>query len=94
MIGCGISRTLLAVSIVAGVAGATLPALAGSTGKGTAGTGFPQYTYEADANRLCKGDKFVWGSSAHKGIYYGQGCRSATHWRVLRLQGRREEGWL
>ena len=74
MIGCGISRTLLAVSIVAGVAGATLPAQAGSTGKGTAGTGFPQYTYEADANRLCKGDTVGWGSSAHKGIYYVKGA--------------------
>ena len=34
----------------------------------------PQYTYEADANRLCKGDTVVWGSSAHKGIYYVKGA--------------------
>jgi hypothetical protein len=32
------------------------------------------YTYEADANRLCKGDTVVWGSSAHKGIYYVKGA--------------------
>ena len=66
-----ISKTLLAVSIVAGAA---LPARAGSTGNGAAGGGFPQYTYEADANRLCKGDIVVWGSSAHKGIYYVKGA--------------------
>ena len=35
---------------------------------------FPQYTYETDANRLCKGDTVVWGSSAHKGIYYVKGA--------------------
>jgi len=34
----------------------------------------PSYTYEADANRLCKGDTVVWGSSAHKGIYYVKGA--------------------
>jgi hypothetical protein len=64
-----ISKTLLAVSIVAGAA---LPARAGSTGNGAAGSGFPPY--EADANRLCKGDTVVWGSSANKGIYYVKGA--------------------
>jgi len=74
MIRGSISKTLLAVSIVMGAAGATLPALAGTTGNGAAGTGFPQYTHEADANRLCKGDTVVWGSSQHKGIYYVKGA--------------------
>jgi len=94
MVGWSISKRLLAVSIVSVAAGAALPARAGSTGNGAAGGGFPQYTYEADANRLCKGDTVVWGSSAHKGIYYIQGCWSPAHRRVLRLQGRREEGGL
>jgi hypothetical protein len=74
MLGWSISKSLLAVSIVSVAAGAALPARAGSTGNGAAGTGFPQYTYEADANRLCKGDTVVWGSSAHKGIYYVKGA--------------------
>jgi hypothetical protein len=69
-----IRGTLLAVSIVAGTAGAALPTGAGSTGNCAAGTGFPQYTYEADAIRLCKGDTVVWGSSQHKGIYYVEGA--------------------
>ena len=60
---------LVAVVTVAGIAGA-LPALAGSTGNGTAGSGFSQYTFEADAIRLCKGDTVVWGSSANKGVYF------------------------
>jgi hypothetical protein len=69
-----ISKALLCFSIVLGIAGAALPGLAGSTGNGTAGSGFPQYTYEADANRLCKGDTVVWGSGANKGIYYVKGA--------------------
>ena len=73
MIAWSIWKRLLAVSIVS-VAASTLPAWAGSTGNGAAGSGFPQYTYEADANRLCKGDTVVWGSSAHKGIYYVKGA--------------------
>lgn len=79
MIRKSISKTLLAVSIVAGAAGAAVPARAGSTGNGTAGFGLPQYKdlsmyrYEADAQRLCKGDTVVWGSSAIIGIYYVKG---------------------
>ena len=46
---------------------------AGSTGNGTAGSGFPQYTYRADADKGCRGDTVVWGSSAHKGVYYVDG---------------------
>src|ERR1700704_1077173 len=74
MIGWSTSKRLLAVSIVSVAAGAALPARAGSTGNGLAGSGFPQYTYEADANRLCKGDTVVWGSSANKGIYFVKGA--------------------
>ncbi len=60
----------IAVATVATIAGVALPALAGSTGNGTAGSGFSQYTFEADATRLCKGDTVVWGSSANKGVYF------------------------
>jgi hypothetical protein len=74
MIRGSISKTLLAAAIAAVAAGAALPAGAGSTGNGAAGTGFPQYTYEADATRLCKGDTVVWVSSQHKGIYYAKGA--------------------
>jgi hypothetical protein len=63
-----VSRALLSISIAVGVAGAAVSAQAGA-----AGSGFSQYTYEADAIRLCQGDTVVWGSSAHKGIYYVKG---------------------
>jgi hypothetical protein len=69
-----VSKALSSISIVVGVAVSAMPAQAGSTGNGTAGSGFSQYTYETDANRLCKGDTVVWGSSAHKGIYYVKGA--------------------
>jgi hypothetical protein len=67
------------------VAGAALPVQAGSTGNGTAGNGFSQYTYEADANRLCKGDTVLWGSSENPGVYFvkGAGPYSATGKRVV-----------
>jgi hypothetical protein len=75
MIRGSISKALLAVSIVAGTAGATVSAQAGSSGGNLmAGSGFPQYTYEADAIRLCKGDTVVWGSGANKGIYFVKGA--------------------
>ena len=73
MIAWSIWKRLLAVSIVSVAAGAALPAWAGSTGNGAAGSD-SQYTYEADANRFCKGDTVVWGSSAHKGVYYVEGA--------------------
>jgi hypothetical protein len=66
-----ILKGLLGAATVAAMAGS---AQAGSTGNGAAGGGFSQYTYEADAIRLCKGDTVVWGSSAHKGIYYVKGA--------------------
>ena len=70
--------------ITAMIVGAAVPALAGSTANGTTGSGFPQYTFEADANRLCKGDTVVWGSSANGGVYFvtGAGPYSATGKRV------------
>jgi hypothetical protein len=58
---------------------AAAPALAGGTGNGSAGSGqalhgngadIPQFTYQADAERLCKGDTVVWGSSAHPGVFF------------------------
>jgi hypothetical protein len=69
-----ISKALVTVSIAVGIAVTAMPAQAGSTGNGLAGSGFPQYTYEADANRLCEGDTVVWGSSANKGIYFVKGA--------------------
>jgi hypothetical protein len=68
-----VSGALLSVSVAVGVAGAAVSALAGPAGNGAAGTGFSQYVYEADAIRLCHGDTIVWGSSAHKGLYYVKG---------------------
>ena len=84
MVRRSISTALLAASIVAATAGATLVAQAGSNGNGTAGGGFPQYTFEADAIRACKGDTVVWGSSANRGIYFlkGDGPYSATGHRI------------
>lgn len=76
MIRWSISTALLVAAIVAATVGAAMPAVAGSAGNGTAGFGLPQYKdlqmyrYEADAQRLCKGDTVVWGSSANIGIYF------------------------
>src|SRR5476649_2157352 len=69
---------LIASAAAVMVASATLSAQAGSTGNGTAGSGFSQYTYETDANRLCKGDTVLWGSSANKGIYFVKGAGPYT----------------
>ena len=74
MIRWDMAGARLAVWVMVAVAGAALPAVAGSTGNGAAGSGFPQYTYQADANWLCKGDTVVWGSSDHKGVYYVKGA--------------------
>lgn len=60
------------------VAATASPALAGSMGNGTAGGGFSQYRFEADATRLCKGDTVVWGSSANRGIYFVKGAGPYT----------------
>ena len=75
-----VSRALFSISIAVGIAVAAMPAQAGSTGNGTAGNGLPQfktlplYSHEEDAQRLCKGDTVVWGSSANIGIYYIKGA--------------------
>ena len=74
MIRGRICKALFFASIAAEISAAAMPVQAGSTRPGPAGTGFPQYTYETDANRLCKGDTVVWGSSANKGIYYVKGA--------------------
>ena len=84
MIQRNLSVALVTIAAITGLAGAALPALAGSTGNGAAGGGFSQYTYETDANRLCKGDTVVWGSSANKGIYFvkADGPYTATGKRI------------
>jgi hypothetical protein len=53
---------------------AAMPSWAGQAGHGAAGSGFPQYTQRADADKGCPGDTVVWGSSEHKGIYYVDGA--------------------
>ena len=73
MIRGNVSKALLSVSIVAGVAVASMPVQAGSAGNGAAGNGFPQYRYEADAKKYCANDKVVWGSSANRGVFYLEG---------------------
>jgi hypothetical protein len=79
-----ICNFLFFASIVAVICVVARPVQAGSTGNGTAGSGFSQYTYETDANRLCKGDTVLWGSSANKGIYFvkGAGPYTATGKRI------------
>ncbi len=80
MIRRSILKTLLSVSIVAGIAGTTMAAQAGSTGNGTAGNGLPQFKSlslfrnEADAQHSCPNDKVVWGSSANIGVYFVKGA--------------------
>ena len=69
-----ISKAALVAWMAAMFMATALPVQAGSTGNGTAGSGFSQYTYEADANRLCKGDTVLWGSGANKGIYFVKGA--------------------
>ena len=73
MVRGNVSKALLSAAIVAAVVVAAMPVRAGSTGNGTAGGGFPQYRYEADAKKNCRNDKVVWGSSAHRGIFYAEG---------------------
>ena len=60
-----ISKALFSISVAAGIAGAAMPAQAGSAGNGTAGTGLPQFKNlslfrnEADAQKQCPNDKVV-----------------------------------
>jgi hypothetical protein len=62
------------------------PAVAGGTGNGSAGSGLanhgngadiPQYRNQADAEKLCKGDTVVWGSSAQRGVFFAAGAGPA-----------------
>ena len=62
------------------------PALAGSHGNGSATRGLagrgdwksiPQYKFQADAERECKGDAVVWGSSERPGVFFAAGAGSA-----------------
>ena len=46
-----LAKALIFSLAVAGMALASMPVQAGSTGNGTAGGGFPQYRYEADAKK-------------------------------------------
>jgi hypothetical protein len=68
-----VPKALVSIFAVAGVAVAAMPVQAGSAGNGAAGGGFPQYRYEADAKKNCRNDKVVWGSSAHRGVFYIEG---------------------
>jgi hypothetical protein len=72
MIQGSVSGALLAISLLAGAAASM--AEAGTMGNGTAGSGFQQFRYEADAQKHCPHDNVVWGSSAHRGIYYTKGA--------------------
>ena len=66
-------KLLSCVSIAAAFALTAAPAQAGSHGNGAAGSGFPQYRYQADAQKGCAGDTVVWGSSEHPRIFYVDG---------------------
>jgi len=77
----GTSTLLVSLFFASGLLVAA-PALAGGTGNGTAGSGqaghgngadIPQFTYQADAERLCKGDTVVWGSSNQPGVFFTVG---------------------
>ena len=74
MIRKNFSTALFSVTIVSAVAVAAMPAQAGTLGNGAAGSGFPQYRSEADAQKQCGNDKVVWGSSAQKGVFYMPGA--------------------
>jgi hypothetical protein len=55
---------------------AATPALAGSHGNGSAtlwGVNIPQYRNQADAEKQCKGDAVVWGSSERRGVFFAEG---------------------
>jgi hypothetical protein len=69
---CRLARVVLVVSTA--ITFGAVPSWAGHTVNGAAGSGFPQYTNRADADRGCAGDTVVWGSSENKGIYYVDGA--------------------
>ena len=77
------SRTFKVFALSFGVLNASVatPALAGSHGNGSATIGranIPQYRFQADAERECKGDAVVWGSSERRGVFFAAGA-GPTH---------------
>jgi len=76
------SGTFKLVTLSFGMLSALLaaPALAGSHGNGSATMGLaniPQYRNQADAERDCKGDAVVWGSSERRGVFFAAGAGPA-----------------
>ena len=74
---------LLSSLTVAAAALVAAPALAGSHGNGSAGSGqarhgngadIPQFKIETDAKQLCKGDTVVWGSSNQPNTFFVEGA--------------------
>src|SRR5206468_11817070 len=56
------------------------PALAGSHGNGSATlwlVNIPQYRFQADTEKQCKGDAVVWGSSERRGVFFAAGVGPA-----------------
>lgn len=75
MIRENILKALFSASVLVVVAVAATPAQAKpAPPNAPAGSGFPQFTNEADAVKQCENDKVVWGSGANKGIYYMPGA--------------------
>jgi hypothetical protein len=70
------SKALFSASILVAVAVAATPVQAQKPPppNAPAGSGFPQFTNEADAVRQCGNDRVVWGSGANKGVYYMPGA--------------------
>jgi hypothetical protein len=80
----GIFKHLLSFAAVSALA--ATHALAGGTGNGSAGSGManhgngadmPQFRYQADAEKQCKGDAVVWGSSNQRGVFFAAGAGPA-----------------
>ncbi len=76
MIRESISKALFSASVFVAVAVAatSIRAQKPIAPNAPAGSGFPQFTNEADAVKQCGNDKVVWGSGANKGVYYMPGA--------------------
>ncbi len=76
MIRENISKALFSASVLVAVAVAATPVEAQKPmpPNAPAGSGYPQFTNEADAVKQCGNDKVVWGSGANKGVYYMPGA--------------------
>ena len=71
---------LFAFSLAMLNASVATPALAGSHGNGSVTlwlTNIPQYRYQTDAEKQCKGDAVVWGSSERRGVFFAAGAGPA-----------------